>query len=239
MVNRRLFVALDSESQGKNIEDAQYLAKKVRGNYGFKINLDSVADFSSSALKPYSLVRSVQETGKPIFVDMKMWNGGRTMSKIAKQCAVFLGVDIINMYPHAGKKFYEKVLSELEGEKTRLFGLTILTHYTDEDTQKLYGRNLRDTVRMFTEMNVEYGAHGVILPGTALDDVRDIAIPKLVPAVRPLWYEDKKANAQEQTVTPEEAFEKGAEIVVCGSPIFKSRNPLEALERILAENNLN
>jgi len=238
MENRRLFVALDSESQRKNIENAQYLAENVQGDYGFKINLDSVADFSSSALKPYSLVRSVQETKKPVFVDMKMWNGGRTMSKIAKQCAVFLGVDIINMYPHVGKKFYERVLSELEGSKTRLFGLTILTHYTDADTQRLYGKNLRDIVRMFTEMNVEYGAHGIILPGTALDVVKDIDIPKLVPAVRPTWYGDKKANEQEQTVTPEEAFENGAEIVVCGSPIFKSDNPSLALERILIENNL-
>ena len=89
------------------------------------------------------------------------------------------GVDIINMYPHAGKKFYEKVLSELEGSKTRLFGLTILTHYTDADTQRLYGRDLRDTVRMFTEMNVEYGVHGIILPGTALDVVKDILLMKI------------------------------------------------------------
>ncbi len=235
MGNRRLYIALDSENQRKNIENAQYLAKNVQGDYGFKLNLDSVADFSSQALNPYSLVRVIQETNKPVFVDMKMWNGGRTMGKIAKQCAIFLGVDIINMWPHAGEKFYKRVLSELEGSNTRLFGLTVLTHYTDADTQRLYGKSLKDAVRMFAEMNVEYGAHGIIVPGTTLDVVKDLNVTKLVPAVRPVWYEDKKANEQEQTVTPEEAFENGAEIVVCGSPIFKSEDPLKSLERILSD----
>jgi|SRR3989344_4003524 len=238
MTKRMLYVALDSTNQKENLKSAAELTKRVlHGNYGFKINLDSVANFSSGALSSHDMVKTILDYGKPVFVDMKMWNGGRTVESIATGCAE-LGVDIINMYPHAGKAFYERVLSALKGSNTKLFGLTVLTHYTDEDTQKLYGKNLRDAVRMFVEMNKEYGANGVILPGTALNDVKDINLSKLVPAVRPIWFADKKANSQEQTVAPEEAFENGANYVVCGSPIFKSPNPAEALERILTENNL-
>lgn len=232
-----VFVALDYDSQQKNFSVAHNLAREVDSNsYGFKINLDSVANFSPDAQTPYSFIRSITDLGKPIFVDMKMWNGGRTMENIAKGCAD-LGVDIVNMYPHAGGKFVEKVRGALEGTNTKLFGLTVLTHYTDDDTKRLYGKNVRDTVRMLAEMNNEFGVDGIVVPGTQLEVVRDFPYLKLCPGVRPSWFEDKKVNAQEQIVTPEEAISQGANYLVIGSPILKSGNPSAALERILTELN--
>lgn len=43
------------------------------------------------------------------------------------------------------------------------------------------------------------------------------------------------ANDQEQPVTPTEALQKGANVLVCGTPIRKSPNPLEAMIRIYEE----
>jgi orotidine-5'-phosphate decarboxylase len=84
-------------------------------------------------------------------------------------------------------------------------------------------------------MAVDSGAQGIIVPGTQLDMVKDLEVPKLCPAIRPTWYEDKKANDQEQPVTPEEAAKGGARYLVVGSPVTKSENPVQALERILQE----
>jgi len=232
-----VFVALDYDSQQRNFNVAKDLTRDVNSDsYGFKINLDSVADFSADAQTPYSFVKSITGLGKPVFVDMKMWNGGRTMENIAKGCAD-LGVDILNMYPHAGGKFVQRVKKSLEGTNTKLFGLTVLTHYTDEDTQRLYGKNVRDTVIMLGEMNYEFGVDGIVVPGTQLEVVRNFSYLKLCPGIRPSWFEDKKANAQEQIVTPKEAISQGANYLVVGSPILKSDNPSAALERILTELN--
>ena len=229
------FVALDYNSQSDNIGFAERLANEVDSDkYGFKINLDSIADFSLNALNPYSIIKKIKDLGKPVFVDPKMWNGGRTMENIARGC-VDLGVDIINMYPHAGRKFMKRVAKAVEGSNTKLFGLTVLTHYTDEDTLELYGKSLRDSVRMLAEMNYEYGANGIVVPGTQLVVVQKLPILKLCPGIRPDWYADKGTNDQEQIVTLKEAFENGADYIVIGSPIRKSDNPSEALERILKE----
>lgn len=233
--NSLVYVALDYDSQQKNIEFATRLAESVDSDrFGFKINLDSVADFSSTALNPYSIVKLVMGLGRSVFVDMKMWNGGRTMRNIAEGCAA-LDVDLINMYPHAGMKFMEGTVRVLEGTNTKLFGLTVLTHYTDEDTRKLYGKSLSGTVRMFAEMGRDYGAHGIVVPGTQLDVVEDLDFLKLCPGVRPEWFEDKKANAQEQIVTPTDGVRGGANFLVVGSPIRKSSNPSRALEKIIEE----
>lgn len=228
-----VYVALDFDGQEQNLTFARRLTGNVKGDYGFKVNLDSVMDFSQEAQSPYHFVRAVTKLGKPVFVDLKMWNGGRTMSNIVKGCAD-LGVTITNVYAHAGRKFFEKMLKELEGKNTRLFALTVLSHYTDEDTQRLYGKSLNDAVRMLSIEGNNYGAHGLIVPGTTLKDIQDIGLPKLVPAIRPVWCEDKKANDQEQPVTPEEAIKFGAYLQVVGSPIRKAQNPEQALEKILS-----
>jgi len=228
-----VFVGLDYDNQQDNIKFAEELAKKVSSNrYGFKVNLDSVANFSPSATSSYSFVKEVMSHGKPVFVDMKMWNGERTMRNVAKGCAE-LGVNIINMYPHAGKKSMTEVLEAINGSNTRLFGLTVLTHYTERD-MKIYGRSFSESVKMFAQMSYDYGAHGIILPGTELKTVKDIPSLKLCPGIRPNWY-NLKDNDQEQVVTPSEAIDNGANYIVVSSAIRKSRDGPEALERILLE----
>jgi len=231
-----IYAAMDYDNQSKVFEGTKLLADVDSNRYGFKVNLDSVADFSPGSVGPNEFIRIMSEyaKGRPLFVDLKMWNGGRTMTNIAKGCAD-LGVDIINVYPHAMGKFVEKVAKAVDGSKTKLFTLTVLTHYTNEDTQRLYGRNLADSTRMLAELGVQNGAHGIIVPGNQLDVVKDLDVWKLVPAIRPTWYEDRKANEQEQTVTPAEAVNGGATHLVVGSPILKSDDRIKALERILQE----
>lgn len=230
-----VYVALDYDSQDQNLDFARDLSQRVDSDqYGFKINLDAVANFSPSALNPYSFVKQVRGLGKPVFVDMKMWNGGRTMENIAKGCAD-LGVDIVNMYPHAGGKFIERVKGSLDGSDTKLFTLTVLTHYTDADTQTLYRCSLNEAVRKLAKIGFESGADGLVVPGNQIGDLRLSAMEILSPGIRPSWFEDKKANDQEQTVTPYEAVSNGARYIVVGSPIRKSFSPSEALERIIGE----
>ncbi len=230
-----VYVGLDYDCQEDNLAFARELSQKVNlEGFGFKVNLDSVANFSPEAMNPHSFIKEISSYGKPVFIDMKMWNGGRTMCNVAEGCAS-LDVDIINMYPHAGGKFLRKVASVLEGSKTKLFGLTVLTHYTDEYTQRIYGKNLSDTVKMLADISYDNGANGLVLPGTQLETVRDIAMLKLCPGIRPTWYGDKKANVQEQIVTPSEAVVGGADCIVISSPIRKSTNRPEALEKVLME----
>ncbi len=230
-----VYVALDYDGQKKNLDFARELAEGVSSDdYGFKINLDSFAYFHPDAWTPYAFVSEIRLLGRPVFLDLKMWNGGRTMSNIAKGCAE-LGVDIINMHAHAGERFIKRVAETLKGSGTKLFCVTVPTHYNDEDTRKETGKSLSDTVRMYATISRDGGADGIIVPGTQLEVLKDISLLKLCPGIRPVWYVDTKDNDQEQTVTPREAVEGRADYLVVGSPIRKSKNKAEALEKILSE----
>jgi len=65
-----------------------------------------------------------------------------------------------------------------------------------------------------------------------LHAIKHINTTKVVPGVRPDWYKD---NRHEEEVTPKDAVENGADILVVGSPIMKSGAPASALEKILLE----
>lgn len=222
---RLLYVALDHNDRHNNFTLAANLAQES-GNFGFKINQDHWTLWPGFAA-------DVIGFGRPVFVDTKINNGRRTMSNIVEEIGK-KGASLTNVWALAERMM--KPLPEI-AHKTgmELFAVTVTTHFDEDFCQRVYRRNLGETVRMFTEIALEQGCDGVILPGTTLDAVADKAIKKLVPAVRPDWFEDKKANDQEQPVTPTAAIQEGADILVCGSPIYRHPRPAEALQMILEE----
>jgi orotidine-5'-phosphate decarboxylase len=227
----KLYLALDTPDPHKAWQMAR-MVHGVEGDYGFKLNLDEL--LLNDAV--HQVARFKEEFGRPIFTDTKTWNGARTMAEVAVGLGR-AGSSLVNIYAQSGVKFMRRVMGAVQDSDVEIdvFALGVLTHYTEADCQRLYRRTLSATVRLFARDAAEAGADGYIQPGTVLHRTKWLEVKKLVPAVRPLWYGDTKANLQEQTVTPEQAFAGGADIVVCGSPVFKSEEPAEALHRLLEE----
>jgi len=228
----KFFVAVDDSAEEGAMKKVD-LVKDVDGDFGIKINLDLI-------FGDINVVNSVkQRTNKPLFVDLKMWNGKRTMAEVVKKLAG-MGVEMTNIYAHAANMLKESVKVANDNGMI-LLGLTVLTHYNEDYCKRVYGKSMADTVKVLTEIALENGCHGVILPGTTLEAVADFDCIKFNPGTRPIWFEDKKANAQEQIMSPGEAIKKvtkGKPIISCGSPIFKSPDSAAALSLILEEINL-
>jgi orotidine-5'-phosphate decarboxylase len=231
-------VALDLESHQGRLELAHSLSERIpQPGYGFKVNLDAACLVAPGAPPLYQQLAELAELGRPLFLDLKMWNGGRTMTAIAHGLAQHpdLGVEILDVYPHAGASFLRQLRETLVDSPTHLFGLTVLTHYEDADCQELYRRSLSETVRWLAEKNLAAGCQGLVLPPNQLAGVRDLPCLKLCPGIRPAWFADRGANAQLQTTTPQEAVEGGADYLVLGSPVTGSPCPEMAMERVLSE----
>lgn len=223
-----LFVAVDDMSYF--FKATVWKAKDVsgvEGDFGYKINLDAALDHGLESA--VSIVRGF-DPHRQLFVDLKMWNGKRTMASVVKQ-AVDLGVDYINVYALADDQIPEAV-EMTKGSETKVLAVTVLTHYTEEYCKKHFRRTHEETVRHLTQTAIDAGCHGVILPGTALKAVRHFLTTKVCPGIRPAGYKD---NRHAEEVTPGEAKEWGADIVVCGSPIMKAEDPAMALRQVLGE----
>lgn len=203
------------------------LIEGVEGDFGLKLNLDLV-------LKYWSMIREVQDsTGKPLFVDMKMNNGKRTMTEVVRRLAGE-GVVMTNAYALADY-LLEKPAQAARDAKMVFLAVTVMTHHTNDYCLKFHGKYMDQTVRMLAQTAIDRGCTGYILPGTCLSAVANLGGVKFNPAVRPPWVKDKKANSQEQISTIQEAFAGGSDLVSCGSPVFGADNPADALVRILGE----
>ena len=217
-----LFVALDGlvNKEEETLRTAQMLAGS---GIGFKINLDYIL--------LHGIKRAVKQLPNcPVFVDLKMWNGGRTMARIV-ETLVDLEVGYVNAYVLADKEL-RQVIEVVKGTKTKILGVTVLTHYGDGYCQSIFGHALAGTVVWLTGKAQILGCSGVILPGSCLGVVRGIDITKVIPGVRPSWYADERHKAK---ITPRDAISRGADILVCGSPIMKDPDPKKALGMILEE----
>lgn len=223
-----LFVALDSliKDPVNTIELAQKLAGEVEGNFGFKVNVDYILKHGTGVLKEITAI------GKPVFADIKMWNGGRTMSDYAKEL-VDLGIDYFNIYALADKES-EKVVKVLEGTETKLLMVSVLTHYDEAYCHQWFNRSLKQTIHFCAEIATQYKSNGIILPGTCLSAVEEFKeLEKCVPGIRPAWFKDDRHSEE---VTPSEAINGGADILVCGSPVFKTEEgPISSLRKIIKE----
>ena len=223
-----LFVALDDlgKKEKETLEIAEQLSG-VEGPFGFKVNLDYLLNPTMSLKTALS---QVQRFGRPVFADLKMWNGTRTMASVIRNL-VDNEVDYLNVYALADD-LLPGAVKIAEGSKTKILGLTVLTHFSEAYCQKHFRRSLRETVRHFAEVALERGCHGIILPGTALDIVQDLETEKVVPGVRPKWYKDTR---HKEEIEPKIAVDQGADKIVCGSPIMKDADKVAALKRILSE----
>lgn len=229
-----LFIALDglAEKETETLSIARELAM-VDGYFGFKFNLDYMLNVHRNLKEIITNMyyfNGDHKFNRPIFADLKMFNGSRTMMNIVRDF-VELETDFVNVYALADNLLSE-VVQVAKGTKTKVLGLTVLTHFSEKYCQKHFKRTLKETVRHLSEVAIDSGCDGIILPGTMLDEVKDLNTIKVVPGVRPNWYKD---NRHEEEIEPKIAIEKGANILVCGSPIMKSINKTESLKQILNE----
>lgn len=223
-----LFIALDNLVNAE--ERTLLIARELwlsHPEIGFKINLDYI--LINGVQEAISRVREAVKC--PIFTDIKMFLGQRTMIKITEEL-VRLKVDYLNIYAQAESALLP-VTRITKGTDTRILGITVLTHYDEAYCQRHFRRSLKESVKHFARIAGSGGCNGIILPGTILDEVSDFTnLIKAVPGIRPSWFTDSR---HKEEVTPKFAVENGADLLVCGSPVMKSLNPKEALDRILKE----
>lgn len=155
----RFFLGVDvpsAEDVWRHLE----LISNVEGEYGIKLNLDVV-------VKDWSMIRKVgDQTGCPVFVDMKMLNGGRTMAEIVDAVAD-QGGSMVNAYAMADH-LLEKAVRVADDQGVVLLGVTWPTHFTDEYCWEVFNRPFRKVVSMFAFMAMNRGCDGYILPGLPL-----------------------------------------------------------------------
>ncbi|HWT13101.1 MAG TPA: orotidine-5'-phosphate decarboxylase [Allosphingosinicella sp.] len=218
-----VFVALDTVDP----ERARSIAAQVRNHVGgIKLGLEYFCANGPSG------VLAMAELGLPIFLDLKLHDIPNTVAK-AVQALRPLQPAILTVHAGGGRAMLEDAKAAAPSG-TKVVAVTVLTSLDDEDLAETGVRgDSHAQVGRLTELARDAGLDGVVCSG------REVAAAKrlwpagffVVPGVRPA---EAGAGDQKRVMTPRDALDQGASILVVGRPITQAADPDEAARAIAA-----
>lgn len=185
-----------------------------------------------------AVVRQLVGMGRKVMLDLKFHDIPNTVSA-AVRAAADLGASLATIHAAGGRRMIAAARSAAEGTALRLLAVTVLTSLTAEELRDEVGLREApaDAVTRLARQSVLAGAHGIVCSPREASMVRQAIGPEalvVTPGVRPVWAE---TGDQRRVMTPREAVQSGASMIVVGRPILEHPNPAEAVRLIQEEMN--
>ncbi len=227
MSDDRLIVALDVPHAVAGME----LALKLGDSVGFyKIGLGMLTGGGLGLANEL-----IQEHGKRIFLDMKLFDIGATVEAAVRGLAQF---DLDFLTVHGDPHVVRAAMEGAAGSRTKILAVTILTSLdrADLDAALIQQGDIPDLVATRAGRAFDAGADGVIASPQEAALIR--ALPEaagrliVTPGVRPLGA---ALGDQKRVATPHQAIKDGADHIVVGRPIWQAKDPGAAARAVLSE----
>lgn len=218
-----IFVAIDTPV----LERARSLAEQVRANAGgVKLGLEFF-----SANGPTG-VASVLELGLPVFLDLKLHDIPNTVAK-AVEALRPLELAVLTVHAAGGRAMLEAA-KVAAGPATKVVAVTVLTSLDSDDLQSIgVASEPREQVERLAKLARSAGLDGIVCSGAEVAASK-AAWPDgyfVVPGVRPPGAD---VSDQKRVVTPRQALDDGASMLVIGRPITGAPDPVAAIRDIAA-----
>ena len=226
MTDDRLIVALDVPNAHAALEMTQQIGDAV--NF-YKIGLGMLTTGGLALANEL-----IQEHGKRVFLDMKLFDIGATVESAVRGLAQF---DLDFLTVHGDPHVVNAAKQGAAGSNLKIFGVTILTSLdrADLDNCLLQPGDIKDLVITRAAKAFEAGADGVIASPQEAALIR--ALPEaegrliITPGVRPAGA---ALGDQKRVATPHDAINDGADHIVVGRPIWTAASPAQAAKDIVA-----
>ena len=222
-MSKKIIVALDSN----NIKKTKSLVSKLKNEaFAFKIGYEFFLNFG---IKGY---KEIKKISPKIFLDLKLHDIPNTVKKGV--IAINKLQPILTTIHISGGDEMQKASITKRKNKTKILGVSILTSLDSKQTKKYYKESdINKLVKKFVKFANKNKLDGIVCSPLEIKFIRKIVSNKfliVVPGIRPKSY--KKIDDQKRFISPEDAINLGADLLVIGRPITKSKNPLKAIKEI-------
>lgn len=213
-MSNRIFVALDTP----DLDRARHLAARVRHHVGgVKLGLEFFCANGPAG------VRAIEELGLPVFLDLKLHDIPNTVAKAVQSLAP-LAPAVLTVHAAGGRAMLEDAKAAAH-PSTKVVAVTMLTSLDESDLVATgVAGSAHDHVLRLAELARVAGLDGIVCSGAEVKAAH-AAWPKgffVVPGVRPA---NGDAGDQKRVVTPRQALDDGASILVVGRPITQAEDP--------------
>jgi len=219
-----IFVAIDTP----DIHRAMAITRSVRGVAGgVKLGLEFFCANGEEG------VLRIAERAMPIFLDLKFHDIPNTVGKAVAALA-HLEPAILTVHAAGGREMLAAA-KEAASPKTKVVAVTVLTSLDAADLAEAgVAGSPADQVLRLADLAQASGIDGIVCSGA---EVRSVSQrwPSgffVVPGVRPAGADGAD---QKRVVTPRQALDDGASILVIGRPITGALDPAQAIADIAAD----
>jgi orotidine-5'-phosphate decarboxylase len=218
-----IYVAIDTP----DLDRARELAMAVRRHAGgLKLGLEF---FTANGRDG---VMELAELGLPIFLDLKLHDIPNTVAK-AIQALSPLEPAVLTVHAAGGRSMLEDAKAAAPAT-TKVVAVTVLTSLDQSDLVATgISGSPHDQVERLADLAQRAGLDGIVCSGAEVRAAR-AAWPKgffVVPGVRP---DNGKHGDQKRVISPRDAMDSGASIIVVGRPITAAEDPDAAAREIAA-----
>jgi orotidine-5'-phosphate decarboxylase len=166
--------------------------------------------------------------GFKIFLDLKLHDIPNTVKKSIKGL-VSLPIDMMTIHTSGGLEMMKAAKKAVDGTDIKIFGVTVLTSLSDEDTSLIFKRTATEQVNKMLDLAEQAGIDGVVCSPHELSLVtKRESLLSITPGIR---LKDSNDD-QNRVMTPKDALKQGANFLVIGRPITEAKNIKEALLEI-------
>jgi orotidine-5'-phosphate decarboxylase len=216
-----IYLALDLP----RLDSALELARKVKGHIGgLKLGLEFFCAHGHHG------VHEIAHVGLPIFLDLKLHDIPNTVAA-AMQAIHVLEPAIVTVHAAGGRAMMEDAKAAA-GEHCKVVAVTVLTSLDDDDLAATgINGSAHDQALRLADLAREAGLDGIVCSGHEVGEVHKrwkdgfLVVPGLRPAGGTL-------ADQKRTVTPRQARDNGASVLVIGRPIARADDPVAAARAI-------
>lgn len=218
-----VFLALDVPQ----LDAAVALASKVKAHIGgVKLGLEFFCAHGHHG------VHEIAHLGLPIFLDLKLHDIPNTVAG-AMQAIHVLEPAVVTVHASGGRAMMEDAKAAA-ANGTKVVAVTMLTSMDDGDLERTgVSGTARDQVMRLAELAQSAGLDGIVCSGHEVGAVHKQWRSGyfVVPGLRP---DGAATGDQKRVVTPRQARDDGAGMLVIGRPISKARDPVAAARAIEA-----
>ena len=223
-----LILALDCEDRKLALE----LLEPLQGDLKWvKIGLQM---FTAYGL-PF--VQEIKSMGYNVFLDLKLHDIPNTVAKAILSLSS-ASIDLLTIHASGGSEMcaYAVKARDQSNPNLKLLAVTVLTSMNQQQMETLnVHKPVQDHVLDLAKLSVDAKVDGIVSSTHELKLLRDNLgnEPLIVtPGIRPKGAD---LNEQKRVMTPAEAKELGADYIVVGRPIYKSKDPLVSVKAILKD----
>jgi orotidine-5'-phosphate decarboxylase len=219
-----LIVALDFESEA----DAAAMVSALGDDVGFyKVGMEL---YASAGME---FVRTLIESGKSVFLDMKFYDIPETVKRAVRQVSRS-GVRFLTV--HGSNAVMRAAVEGRDNSTLRLLAVTVLTSFDEADLEQMgLPVAVSELVALRVRNAMACGIDGIVASPLEARKIRTQAGDDAVIVTPGVRSKGSTAGDQKRIATPADAIHDGADYLVIGRQVTRAKDPLRAVEEIRAE----